>query len=101
MSAGSLQSAWRRASHSEVVIDNRSGAAGIVGAEAVARARPDGITLGVIGVTTLCAYKALYTLLPFDPDRDFAPVSQASAGTAVCAVNLAVAQKTAGSTFRR
>ena len=55
-----------------MVIDNRSGAAGIVGAEAVARAQPNGTTLGVIGMTTPCANKALYTRLPFDPDRDFA-----------------------------
>ncbi|MDB5372654.1 MAG: putattive exported protein [Belnapia sp.] len=51
----------------QVVVDNRSGAAGIVGAEAVARALPDGTTLGVIGMTTLCAYKTLYKRLPFDP----------------------------------
>ena len=46
---------------------NRSGAAGTVGAEAVARARPDGTTHDGIGMTTLCAYKALYARLPFDP----------------------------------
>jgi len=84
----------------QVVVDNRSGAAGIVGAEAVARARPDGTTLGVIGMTTLCAYKALYSKLPFDPDRDFAPISQASAGTVVCAVNLTAARQHGWVDFR-
>lgn len=84
----------------QVVVDNRSGAAGIVGAEAVARALPDGTTLGVIGMTTLCAYKTLYRRLPFDPDRDFAPVSQASAGTVVCAVNLAAAKRNGWADFR-
>jgi len=84
----------------QVVVDNRSGAAGIVGAEAVARAKPDGTTLGVIGMTTLCAYKALYTRLPFDPDRDFAPVCQASAGTVVCAVNPVAARRHGWTDFR-
>ncbi|MBX9699631.1 MAG: tripartite tricarboxylate transporter substrate binding protein [Acetobacteraceae bacterium] len=76
-----------------VVVENRSGAAGIVGADAVAKARSDGTTLGIIGMTTLCAYPALYRRLPFDPQRDFAPVSQVSAGTVVCAVNKAAAAR--------
>lgn len=84
----------------QVVIDNRSGAAGIVGADAVAKARPDGTTLGVIGMTTLCAYKTLYTRLPFDPDRDLIPVSQVSAGTVVCAVNKDAAAKNGWTDFR-
>jgi tripartite-type tricarboxylate transporter receptor subunit TctC len=60
----------------QVVVENRSGGAGIVGADYVAKARADGTTLGVIGMTTLCAYKTLYSHLPFDPDRDFTPISQ-------------------------
>ncbi|WP_431271082.1 Bug family tripartite tricarboxylate transporter substrate binding protein [Dankookia sp. P2] len=84
----------------EVVVDNRSGAAGIVGADAVAKARPDGGTLGVIGMTTLCAYKALYSKLPFDPDTAFAPVSQISAGTVVCCVNPARAREEGWTDFR-
>jgi tripartite-type tricarboxylate transporter receptor subunit TctC len=85
----------------DVVVDNRSGGAGIVGADAVAKARPDGATLGVVGMTTLCAYKALYTRLPFDPDRDFAPVSQASAGTVVCCVNPKRAREEGWTSFPR
>ena len=85
----------------QVVIDNRTGAAGIVGADAVAKARPaDGTTLGVIGMTTLCAYKTLYNRLPFDPDKDFAPVSQISAGTVVCAVNKDAQRKNGWTDFR-
>ncbi|WP_458094974.1 Bug family tripartite tricarboxylate transporter substrate binding protein [Roseomonas sp. WA12] len=84
----------------QVVVDNRSGGAGIVGAEYVAKARPDGTTLGVIGMTTLCAYKTLYSRLPFDPDRDFAPISQLSAGTVVCAVNKAAAARHGWTDFR-
>ena len=86
----------------QVVVDNRTGAAGIVGADAVAKARPgDGTTLGVIGMTTLCAYKTLYNRLPFDPDKDFAPVSQISAGTVVCCVNKDAPRKNGWTDFRR
>ena len=85
----------------QVVVDNRSGAAGIVGADYVAKSRPDGTTLGVIGMTTLCAYKTLYNRLPFDPDSDFAPISQLSAGTVVCAVNKQAAVRNGWTDFRR
>jgi len=84
----------------QVVVDNRSGGAGIVGADYVAKARPDGTTLGVIGMTTLCAYKALYSRLPFDPDSDFAPICQLSAGTVVCAVNKQAAARHGWTDFR-
>lgn len=85
----------------QVVVENRSGGAGIVGADYVAKARPDGTTLGVIGMTTLCAYKTLYSHLPFDPDRDFTPISQLSAGTVVCAVNKDAAARHGWTDFRQ
>lgn len=58
-----------------VVVENRSGANGTVGATAVAKSAPDGYTLlvGSIGVFSINA--GLYSKLPYDPVRDFAPVS--------------------------
>ncbi len=57
-----------------VVVVNRPGAGGNIGAEAVARAAPDGYTL-LMGTTALASSPALYTKLSYDLTRDLAPVS--------------------------
>ena len=60
----------------QVVTDNRGGAGGIVGAEAVAKAPPDGYTL-VMGTSGTHAINvSLYPKLPYDPVKDFAPVTR-------------------------
>jgi len=58
-----------------VVVDNRPGAATIVGSEIVSRARPDGYTLLMI-TTTFTINPTLYRKLPYDPQRDFTPITQ-------------------------
>jgi tripartite-type tricarboxylate transporter receptor subunit TctC len=58
-----------------VVVDNRAGASGNIGAEAVVRAAPDGHTV-LYGTSSLAVVPALYTKLPFDAERDLAPVSE-------------------------
>ncbi|MES2186558.1 MAG: tripartite tricarboxylate transporter substrate binding protein [Pseudomonadota bacterium] len=55
-------------------IDNRSGAAGNIGAAAVARAEPDGYTL-LAAPSSIAVSQALYTNLPFDLQKDFTPVA--------------------------
>jgi tripartite-type tricarboxylate transporter receptor subunit TctC len=57
------------------VIDNRGGAGGNIGTEIGARAAPDGYTLLMGSGSTLAANVGLYRNLPFDPRKDFAPVS--------------------------
>ena len=57
------------------VIENRPGAGGNIGTEVVARAAPDGYTLGMVLGTTLTVNPSLYKKLPFDPDKDFRPIS--------------------------
>ena len=57
------------------IIENRPGAAGNLGTEAVAKAAPDGYTLLVVLDTPLTVSPALYTKLPFDPERDLVPIS--------------------------
>jgi len=58
-----------------VVVDNRAGAAGIIGTELVAKAPPDGYTL-LMGTTgTHTTNPAVYAKLPYDPLKDFAPIT--------------------------
>jgi tripartite-type tricarboxylate transporter receptor subunit TctC len=59
----------------QFVVDNRAGASGIIGCEAVARSAPDGYTL-LMGTTgTHTTNPAVFSKLPYDPLRDFAPIS--------------------------
>jgi tripartite-type tricarboxylate transporter receptor subunit TctC len=58
-----------------VIIENRTGAGGNVGAEAVARSAPDGYTLLMTSAGILTANQFLYASMPFDPDKDFVAVS--------------------------
>ena len=57
------------------VVENRGGAGGNIGAEAVARSAPDGHTMLVCTVGTHGINTSLYSKLPFDPVKDFAPVT--------------------------
>jgi len=58
-----------------VVVDNRAGAGGNIGTQAVARAAPDGYTLGVLTVSALSIGPHLSRKLPFDAARDFTPIT--------------------------
>jgi tripartite-type tricarboxylate transporter receptor subunit TctC len=57
-----------------IVIDNRPGAGGNIGLDIVAKASPDGYTLGVGAAGALAVNVSLYPKMPFDPLRDFVPV---------------------------
>jgi tripartite-type tricarboxylate transporter receptor subunit TctC len=59
----------------QFVVDNRGGAAGIIGCELVAHAPPDGYTLLMATTGTHTTNPAVFAKLPYDPIKDFAPVS--------------------------
>jgi tripartite-type tricarboxylate transporter receptor subunit TctC len=87
-----LTEAWGQS----VVIDNRPGAGGIVGMEIVAKAAPDGYTLVMGHIGTLAANPALYKNLPYDPVRDFAPVTLVARVPNVLVVGPAVSSRNVG-----
>lgn len=70
--ADKLSSAWGQ----QFVIDNRGGASTMIGAETLARAAPDGYTLGLITQTTMSINPFAVKKLPYDPVKDFAPLTQ-------------------------
>jgi len=77
-----------------VVVENRPGAATSSGAEQVARAEPDGYTLLMATSTTLAINKALYRKLPYDPVKDFTPISLVAAVPFALIVNPQLPVKT-------
>ena len=59
----------------QIVVENRVGAGGTIAGEYVARSPRDGYTLSMGSAATLCIAPALYPKLPYDPIRDFSPIS--------------------------
>jgi tripartite-type tricarboxylate transporter receptor subunit TctC len=73
----SRQLAERMAAHAgwTIVVENRAGAGGNIGLDAVAKAPPDGHTIGMGQASNLAVNPALYVHMPFDPLKDLAPVA--------------------------
>ncbi len=57
------------------VVDNRAGAGGNIGADIIAKAPPDGYTIGIGSIGTHAVNASLFSKMPYDPIRDFAPVA--------------------------
>jgi tripartite-type tricarboxylate transporter receptor subunit TctC len=77
-----------------IVVENRAGASGMLGAEAVAKSAPDGYTILVGTNSTNAALKSLMKKLPYDQDTAFAPIAFLGSVPLIVAVNNAVPAKT-------
>jgi tripartite-type tricarboxylate transporter receptor subunit TctC len=69
------------------IVENRPGAASIVGAGSVARANPDGYTLMVATTSTLAVNQSMHRTLPYDPVKDFVPIAFIARAPEVLVVN--------------
>src|SRR5450759_465265 len=73
----------------QVIVDNRSGASGIIGTELVAKAPPDGYTL-LINTLPLVTNQFLMPQVPYDPIRDFEPISMVTSSPSLVTVHPSV-----------
>jgi tripartite-type tricarboxylate transporter receptor subunit TctC len=76
-----------------VVVENRPGAGGNLGMELVAKAAPDGLTIGMGAVATHAINPWLYVKIPYDPLRDFTPITLVAQVPNVLVMNVDVARK--------
>ncbi|KFJ54771.1 Bug family tripartite tricarboxylate transporter substrate binding protein [Bordetella bronchiseptica] len=76
-----------------IIVENRSGAGGNIGADLVAKAAPDGYTLVMGAVATHAINPWLFANLPYDPVKDFAPVTIVASVSNVLVMNLEFAEK--------
>ena len=92
LSAQHLSGVWGQ----PVTVENRPGAGGLIGTEALARSAPDGLTFGWGAVSTHGINSALYRRMPYDPVRDFAPVAPVALVPNLLVVNATVPAQTVG-----
>lgn len=76
-----------------VIIDNKPGAGGNIGADAVAKAAPDGLTIGIAATATNAVNPWLYSRMPFNAATDFAPITQMVRVPNVLVMNADAAQR--------
>ena len=76
-----------------VIIDNKAGAGGNIGADLVAKSAPDGLTIGIAATATHAVNPWLYSRMPYDAARDFAAITQMVRVPNVLVVNAARAEQ--------
>ena len=76
-----------------VIIDNKGGAGGNIGADAIAKAAPDGLTIGIAATATHAVNPWLYARMPYDAGKDFAGITQMVRVPNVLVINAAKAEQ--------
>ena len=76
-----------------VVVDNRAGAGGNIGADLAAKATPDGYTLFMPSGSVMTANQHMYKKIPFDPEKDFVAITNVASGPQIIAVANSFAAK--------
>jgi tripartite-type tricarboxylate transporter receptor subunit TctC len=76
-----------------VIVENKPGAGGNIGADAVAKAAPDGLTIGIAATATHAVNPWLYSKMPYNAATDFAPITQMVRVPNVLVMNAEVAQR--------
>jgi len=82
-----------RESLGTVIIDNKGGAGGNIGADAIAKAAPDGLTIGIAATATHAVNPWLYAKMPYDAGKDFAGITQMVRVPNVLVMNAAKAEQ--------
>jgi tripartite-type tricarboxylate transporter receptor subunit TctC len=77
-----------------IVVDNKPGAGGNIGLDAAAKAPPDGYTIAMGQTANLAVNPALYSSMPYDPLKDFAPIALISSQPLILVVNASSPYKT-------
>ena len=77
-----------------IVVDNKPGAGGNIGLDAAAKSAPDGYTIAMGQTANLAVNPALYSSMPYDPLKDFAPIALVSSQPLILVVNTASPYKT-------
>ena len=87
--AQKLTEAWRQT----IVVDNRAGAGGNIGAELAAKAAPDGYTLFMPSGSVMTANQHIYKKIPFNAEKDFTAITNVASGPQIVAVANSVPAK--------
>lgn len=96
LSARTMAQAMEAKLGQTIVVENRAGAGGSIGMGVVARAKPDGYTIGMGTIGTQTINQFLYKDMPFDPEKDFEPIALVVTTPNIIAVNAESKIKTLG-----